>query len=209
MSDLAGVRPQLWERLDRWTNWVVLSRLRNSFLSRAITALSLSSLVLGNLLEVFARTGIDPFTLRLTFAGSLIFLLGYLMIGLWIPPEFGQQGEIYDHVKRMKEIADSDFVTSRLAMSNNLLERVNTWRSLQPPKPLIDFLTTTTSILKEKDSGFSDEEMAALFHADLSLRKHDSPARRLIAASIMMIGVACLALPTLRNVVKAIAAGAL
>ena len=131
------------------------------------------------------------------------------MIGLWIPPEFGQQGEIYDHVKRMKEIADSDFVTSRLAMSNNLLERVNTWRSLQPPKPLIDFLTTTTSILKEKDSGFSDEEMAALFHADLSLRKHDSPARRLIAASVMMIGVACLALPTLRNVVKAIAAGAL
>lgn len=194
----------LWEKLDGWTNWVVLSRHRNSFLSRAVTALSLSSLVLANFPLILI--GLEPFTLQLTFAGSLIFLIGYLLFGLWVPPEFSQLGEVHDQVRRMRDISDIEFIKSRLQLSANLIDRMNARHVLKPPQPLVNLLKKKVLSLKDKDA-VDQNEAAGLFHADLSLRKHDSPALRLATAGIIIVGVSCLAFSTIRNVLRVIASG--
>ena len=192
-----------WPKVDGWTTWVVLSRFRNSFFSRAVTALSLSSLVLANLPGLLARSGIDNFSLRLVFTGSLIFLLGYLLFLFWAPPEFSQSGEIYEHVQRMQSLADKEFVESLMNASTGLVDRARLRKTFVAPIALIKGLEEKAKALQGKNN-FEVGEMAGLFHADLALRQHDWPVRRLVIAAALVLGAACLAFPTIRNVLRAI-----
>ena len=119
---------KIWQWIDGKTTWIALSRLRNSFLSRAILALSLSALVLAHLSDLLERQGVDTQSLRFLFVGGIVFLLGYLLFAHWAPSEFGQPGELYDHVQRMGTVADVDFDKSRLEMAKGLKQRFSTRR---------------------------------------------------------------------------------
>jgi hypothetical protein len=148
--------------------------------------------------------------MRLTFVGSILFLIGYLLFGIFVPPEFSLAGEIHDHVRRMRDLADAAFVRSRLDVSEKLVERMGQWRAFKPPQPLMISLTQKVKELASKISGNADvsaDEAAGLFHADLSLRKHDAPVLRLTTALVMVLGIVCLAYSTGSNVLKALIYG--
>jgi hypothetical protein len=195
---------KLWPKLDGWTRWVRLSRIRNSFLARAVTALSMSSLVLSNLPAFIQRSGIDLFSLRLVFTGSLVFLIGYVLFAFCAPAEFNQAGEVHDHVKRMSDLADAEFIRSRLRLASGLAARMKARTGMKPPEALIHLLEAKITELTGREITLQDNEPAGLFHADLTLRDHDAPGYRLIVAGAMLVGGLCLLYPTARNVLRAI-----
>jgi len=201
MSKISTVWSTTWLKLDGWTTWVLLSRARNSFLSRSLTALSLSALAIANLPQLIGP--VDLFSLRLVLSGSLLFLLGYLFFVLCAPAEFAQSGEIHEHVRRMRDLADHDFVLSRIELSARLLDRMHRRTNLRAPEGLLKLLSEKINDIKD-NKGFEHEIPVGLFHADLALRQHDSPVLRLITAATLMIGAACLAFPTARNVLRAL-----
>jgi len=173
-------------------------------MARAVTALSMSSLVLANLPAFIQRSGIDVFSLRLVFAGSLVFLIGYVLFAFCAPAEFNQAGEVHDHVKRMNDLADAEFIKSRLGLARGLAARMKARKEMKPPVALIHLLEEKIAELRGKEADLQANDGAGLFHADLALRDHDAPIYRLVVAAAMLIGGLCLLYPTVRNVFRAI-----
>ncbi len=197
------ITEKVWRRIDDKTEWMVLSRLRNSFLSRALTALSLTALILANAPEALTQSGLDLPSMRLVFTGSAVFLLGYVLFGLFAPPEFAQPGEIYDHVSRMQVLSDDAFVASRLGMAKKLLERSRSKRPMAPPRHLTDLLSDRISGFEALEADARKDAAPGLYHADLLLRQYDAPPVRLLIAAALLTGLACLLYPTITNVLKA------
>lgn len=210
--------PELWKWIDGKITWVGLSRLRNSFLSRAILALSLSALVLAHLSDVLERQGVDTLSLRFLFFGGVVFLVGYLLFGLWAPSEFGQPGELYDHVQRMGTVADADFDRSRLDMAQLLCKRFTTKRRFGVPAGLLEGLRRSIQPAEDhfvKEDAKTDchgnkrppaalnaDVRAGLFHADMALRQHDFPIKRMLIWFVIVAGAVLLILPTTINALR-------
>ena len=185
--------------------WVLLSRLRNSFLSKAVSALSLSSLALANLPGFVLEQGDTPSSLRVVLAGALLFLVGYVAFFFLAPPDLREAGEIHDHVGRMAQIADREFIASRIRLAGPFLERSKGGLPRSVPFARWERLRQQVEHLRNVDPAtLGAEARAAFFYADLSARQHDWPDRRIAVAVALVVGAALMALPTAANVLAVI-----
>src|SRR3954464_2954756 len=96
----------LWAlaKLDARASWVQLSRLRNSFLSKALTAFSLATFGLSNFGGILHSIGVDISPLRYMFIGSILFLVGYVIVTIGTPVEFRETGDVFDIADKMAKI---------------------------------------------------------------------------------------------------------
>jgi hypothetical protein len=201
-----GLPLSIWTRVDPYITWVSLARVRNSFLSKAVTTFSMAALVLGNLGSQIEALGIDLWTTRVLLAGSGVFLIGYVLFAWLAPHEFRRGGELDELVSRMNSLADWSFFDSRRRLAARLLERSNAMRSLGPPKGAVAFLSAR---LKSAQALTEDANWTAsspgLFHADIDLRQHDRPRARILVACLLALGLILLLIPTVTNALKAMA----
>ena len=109
--------------LDARASWVQLSNIRDSFLSKATTAFSVATFGLANLAAPLGRLGVDLWQLRLLFPGSMLFLIGYLVMAIRIPLEFQGSRTLDEIVDRMSRVHTYTFLKSRLDMTRAMLDR--------------------------------------------------------------------------------------
>ena len=178
-----------------------LSRLRESFLSKAITATSIASLFIANSGSALSAIGINTTSLSQSFLGGLLFLLGYILYGFRVPQEFKIPGEIHEIVSRMQVLSDEDFFKSRVHVAENLLARMAGY-SWAAPVGSVEFLSGSLPSAGLQRVG-ATPLTARLFQADINLRRFDRPFSRIFVAVLMFGGIGLLAWPTLRNVVAA------
>jgi predicted membrane channel-forming protein YqfA (hemolysin III family) len=76
-----------WLETDRMA-WLSQAKLRDSFMSKALTSLSLATFALGNLAPLLSHLGVHIWKLQCLFIGAVLFLVGYLVVTFRIPPEF-------------------------------------------------------------------------------------------------------------------------
>lgn len=65
-------------RVDGRITWTALSQLRTSIVGKALTTISVVSLVLGNATDTLEKLGISTTSAHVTFWGSIVFVLGYI-----------------------------------------------------------------------------------------------------------------------------------
>lgn len=202
----AGLWGWFSRTLNSRTTWLALSNFSGSFLSRALAALSLSSLVLANMPDFIEASGIPMVSLNRMLVGSAFFLLGYLIFSMSRPPAFAQAGQQHEHVQRMLAIADVEYIKSKLDTAQRLSERIKKQRLLPPPVPVIDWLDRACGRVEAMVSkpDFKVGDAVGLLDVELEVRQYDRPARRLLVALLMLIGVSLLLYPTVGNVVAVI-----
>lgn len=191
----------LWSHRGEYANWLAIARLRSSFLSKATTALSLTTFALSNFTKLFVLLDIDPWRLRLIFCGALVFLIGYLLAAWRSPPEFKTATALDEIVSRMLVVSDFQFFKSRRWLATVLVEEIGTNRPRDLPRGYEDFLTeriAETAALQHWD----EREAATLYYADLNLRQFVKPRSRYLALLFLGAGCLLLLIPTLDSIVR-------
>lgn len=194
-----------WQTINGWISWTSLGRIRNSFLSKALTALSLAAFVLANAAPKLEEAGMDMDSARFVFWGGFVFLAGYLSFAVLAPIEFRRAGEIDEIVGRMGGLADWSFFQSRLLLATNLLQSMQGAVYFNPPEGAMMFLRQQIDIAKKLKSSDSWEDSAkSLYHADLNLRQYRRPICRMAVALLLAVGALTVIYPTLKNIVLAL-----
>jgi len=183
--------------VNKALSWVFVSKLRNSFVSKAFMAFSMTSMVLANTPESIEFIAGGLVTYRLVFTGSALFFLGFIWFGFSAPREFKNPGEIYEHVSHMQTYKSESFRKERHFLAISLLKSMSTvW--ISPPGGLIQTLATLTGTLSV-DGKFTEEDAAYLYGVDLELRSYRSPIQRLIVSLLLLLGIVLMGSPTLWN----------
>lgn len=187
--------------LGSLTNWLALSRLTGSFLSKALAAFSLATFCLANLGDLLTSLGIDLGRLQRLLAGSVLFLCGHVMVALRAPEELRGARTIDELVARMLVISNFAQFESRRLLTKAMVTRL----SAKPPGDIPDgTLTFASDSATKADTikAWDQSEAAALYHADLTLRQYDRPWQRWLAFSLISLGLALLLLPTAEAIVQ-------
>jgi hypothetical protein len=193
-----------WIQNDRIA-WPAQLKLRDSFLSKALTSFSLATFALGNIAPLLEKLGVDFWRLRCLFIGSVLFLLGYLVLTFRVPPEFRGGTSLNDIVRNMLTIQDRSFFESRRAMTISILQRLNVSRPFDLSDGVIQYARTHASPTTQITDDNWTQYAASLYHADIVLRQYDRPRTRLISLGLMAAGIVFLLVPTLDGVIRAVA----
>jgi hypothetical protein len=201
---LEDSRSWLLSRLDTKATWVWLSKIRDSFLSKATTAFSVATFGLANLAEPLGRVGVDLWQLRLLFPGSMLFLIGYLIVAIRMPLEFQGSRSLDEIVDRMFRVHTYSFYRSRVKMTEAMLDR---WKKGGEPC----WLRGPLEIAKEEVAGAAKvtedkwhEPARGLYYADVVLRQHDRRIDRAAALVCLGLGLVLLLIPTIVSVFRAV-----
>lgn len=194
----------LWRRLGDHTNWVSISRVSNSFISKATLAFSLSTFVLANFSDVLGSFGIHFVQFRLLLIGAILFMIGNIWVGITIPNELRGATSLDEIVFRMLRISDWHFYKSRHKMTATLVGRISGKEPFDLPEGPLRYARDQIAAPPNKDTWRENEAAAALYHADLTLRQYDMPIKRWIGISFLVSGALFLFVPTITNFVKAI-----
>lgn len=183
--------------------WVFLSNIRNSFFAKATSIFAFSSLILSNSDQVLEFFDFKPFELFLLFTGSVIFILGYILFWVFSPQEFRLSGEIHDHVQRMKNIEDVEFLKSRISMAQNMQNRLQGFSLFKVPQGIL--LDLQTQIKKAQKTKPVDLSLSAgVYRADLQARNFDFPIKRIVTAFPLLLGGLMLISTTIVNAFEVI-----
>lgn len=193
------------QKIIEWTQngvfgWVTLNRVRNSFLAKALTALSISSCVVANVPEFLAKIGFHVGGFKFVFFGSLIFLLGYIVTSWRMPPEFGGGPDIVTVVSNMLKIQDFNFFQSRLDLAKRLVERMEAKRPFDMSKHLLDWAKGQQTSASAVTVCTYTSSAPTLYRSELTLRQYDRPIWRAFAWVLLIVGVLFMLVPTLSNV---------
>ena len=184
-------------------DWITLSRFRNSFLSKATTILALSSLILSNSPKIVGWLELESWEIMVTFLGSMVFLIGYLLYSWKVPNEFRLGGEVHDIVQRMKLTEDQELLKTRRDKAKKLEQRVSSYKFLKFKEGATASLISINNEIAGEDP-IPVEKSISLYRADLQVRRLENPSARLVVFTIMLIGVILLFIPTLLNIVVVI-----
>ena len=184
--------------------WVSLARIQGSFVSRVLSALSLSALFISNVPDMLHDLGVTPWTITSIYLGSILFLAGYAFFLLDAPIEFRGGGEIVDHVSRMQILSGETFVEWRMTSAKHLFDDMTSHPDDRIPRGLAESLKRTLADLKALSADRRRAELPRLYQDDLALREHARPGRRLRVAFLFGAGAVLLALPTLWNVLRSL-----
>lgn len=189
---------------DGIIGWVSLNRVKNSFIGKILTVFTIGSFTLANFSGPMNLLHVDTTITKLVFVGSIAFLIGYLMITIWMPLEFRAGPEMLSIVGDMKKIESFDFFKSRRTLLSNLYNRLSEHRpfdlnndALKAIKGRIDKYNSVAETGYESSS-------ASLYQADLLLRQFDRPVIRVLSATFLGIGLALISIPTAKNLVRII-----
>jgi hypothetical protein len=194
-----------WQTINGWMSWIALGRVRNSFLSKALTAFSLAAFVLANAAPKLEEAGMDMQSAHFVFWGGFVFLAGYLAFAVLAPIEVRRAGEIDEIVGWMGGLADWNFFQSRVLLATNLLQSMQGSVYFNPPEGAMMFLRQQIGIAKKLKSSDPWEDSAkSLYHADLNLRQYRRPIYRMVVALLLAIGALTVIYPTLKNIILAL-----
>lgn len=105
-------------------NWPLLQRIANSFLSKIMTGTSFAVLILSNLKSMHLQRFFHTGSFQLTITGGLFLLVGYILVTIFIPPEFRASNSLNEVVLNMKNIEFVEFFNNRKEMLSNLVNRM-------------------------------------------------------------------------------------
>jgi hypothetical protein len=188
-----------------WGSWVNLSKVRNSFLSKATTAFSLATFGLANLAKPLNSIGVDVWRLKLLFIGSVLFLAGYVFLLIRIPPEFRAESDPDSVVDKMLRIQGWQFFQSRLSIIKSIIARYEHLRDLDYVKGPYTYAISQANAADTATIDNWKEYSSSLYHSDLLLRQFDYPISRMIILFLLIVGLILLMIPSLVGVYSAIA----
>ncbi len=200
VGDLMAVR---WQRLAEHTNWLALWVLRESFLSKVTTTFAFVTFALANFAEVLQTYGFELWRVRVLFIGAILFLSGYLVVGLRIPKELRSVVGLDEMVSRMVKISDLDYLNTRRTMAIALARRMEVDPPADLPDGPLQYVVTRTEETRSL-SEWNEQEARTLFHADLALRQYDRVKSRITAFGLLGLGLILLLIPTIYSVWQAI-----
>ncbi len=196
------VRGPLYMALDR-LSWTMLAGWRNSFLSKAIMALSISALFLANVVPVLREHGIKIPQMDRMFLGSVLYLLGCVIFAFRAQPQLSRGGEIHDIVARMKTLTDWNFFDGYRRMAKARMERIEQ-QGLYPIARK-GFLEKSSKAAEALTAGTINwiDQTAGLYQAYLQTLDLDRPIARACTAALLASGTALLFWPVAVNVFRA------
>lgn len=192
------------KRVALKATWVSLARVQGSYVSKVLSALSLSALFISNVPDMLHDLGVAPWTITSIYIGSVLFLAGYAFFHLDAPIEFRGGGEIVDHVSRMQILSGKTFVEGRMTSAKNLFDDVTSHPDDRIPRGPAESLKRTLADVEALCADRRRAELPRLYQDDLALREHVRPGRRLRVAFLFGAGAVLLALPTLWNVLRSL-----
>lgn len=185
--------------LDRLT-WLTLANWRDSFFSKAVTALSISALFLANAAPLLAQHGIALPQMTRMFVGSALYLAGCAAFALRVPSQLSRGGEIYDIVSRMKMLTDWSFFDSYRDMAEKGSTRIAGHHIYPPDKKC--FLTTRVDEAKQLTAETVNwiDQTAGLYQAFIEIRNYERPIARVVTAALLGAGTCILFWPVAVNI---------
>lgn len=192
-------------------DWLRLSRLRHSHLSRAASAVTVTAFLLSNA-GVFELLKLSPpVSIRIVFAGCLFFLIGYIICEFKSPPEFKFKAEIYEIIQRKLVVSDSQSL-------NNIIDVAT--KALNAIKPQQDTLRRRNEELfatiknldnnlkalgeKIKTETLNHQDVSGVYDDYLNLIKFDRRLARLSVTIFLCVGLGLMIFPTMFNVVAVV-----
>ena len=183
-------------------NWPLLQRIANSFLSKIMTGTSFAVLILSNLKSMHLQQFFNTGSFQLTITGGLFFLVGYILVTIFIPPEFRASGSLNEVVMNMKNIEFVEFFNNRREMLSNLVNRIKSAPPFDMSGDPIKIAQITLDRCKNIKATDWKDYSASLYLADLNLRQHDKPRTRMLAAGCLFIGIELATYSTIAGAAK-------
>lgn len=189
---------------SRWTDalvgrfgWEFIVRIRNAFVTKAITGISLSALALNSL--GFFEHLVDGALLnfKLTLLGSTIFLIGYLFSNLKTPYEFQTGFSVPQLVVQKTNISSPSYVEKTLSEAQSLTCLTRENRPFDLPDVHLDYLDECLRDMENMEESKAREVIGSLFDAELRVREWSQPKDRMICVALFGVGFLLIALPTL------------
>lgn len=169
-------------------SWVLLLRISQSFVSKIFSGISLSVFILSHTNKFYFFQNAD-FSFKIVIFGGLAFLLGYVVVAVYVPSEFRETLSVNDAVLRQKNIEYLRSFRSRIDMLESMVSRIS---NETPPDmsddPLI-FAKLSTKMARQATDSSWKETSAALYLADLNLRQFDNFRWRMCAFSLLTVGL--------------------
>jgi hypothetical protein len=208
MTDMRDFLVALPPKISASLTWTNINRLTGSFLSRAVTAWSLSILILTTLPDaVLDSTGLAASAAQM-FWGAAAFLTGYLAATVLQPAEMAGVRDILVSVAHMKSIEYEGFYQSRKEMLQSLCDRMQcasrpteaaSALALQALEHAELNQATLATTLPSNGRTWRDWS-AEVYHADLFLRQYDRKGRLLVSLALLAFGIILLISPVLPRV---------
>jgi hypothetical protein len=169
-------------------SWVLLLRISQSFVSRIYTGISLSVFFLAHT-ERFSFFRSADLTFKIMMFGGLAFLIGYVVVAVYVPSEFRETVSVNDAIVRQKNIEYYRSFSSRIDMLESMVSRITNELPPDMSKDPILFARISAKRARETTADNWKETSAALYLADLNLRQFDNFAGRMLAFFCLSIGL--------------------
>jgi hypothetical protein len=176
-------------------------------MAKATTAFSIATFGLANLATPLGRLGVDLWQLRLSFPGSMLFLIGYLIVAIRIPLEFQGSRTLDEIVDRMFRVHTYTFFRSRLHMTKAMLDRCEAKGAPEWMRGPVEYAKAEAAKGESAKEGQGDWQSLprGLYHADVNLRQYDRTIARAAALFCLFLGLLLLLIPTIVSVFRAMA----
>ncbi len=196
---------RLWllAQLDAKASWIQLANVRDSFLSKATTAFSVATFGLSNLAKPLGAIGFDLRNIRLLFVGSMLFLVGYLIVAVRLPLEFRGSRSLDEIVERMFRVHTYVFFNSRLKMTASLLKCFEGKDDIPWLRGPIEYTRSQIAAGANANNNNWHNSARGLYHSDVVLRQYNRPAARITALLFLAVGLLMMLVPTLFSVFRA------
>jgi hypothetical protein len=175
-------------RIKDTISWILLLRISQSFVSKIFTGISLSVFFLSHT-EQFAFFRNVDLTFKVMMCGGLAFLIGYVVVAVYVPSEFRETMSVNDAVVRQKNIEYYRSFVNRIDMLESMIARTNKDFPPDLSRDPLQFAEISVKRARESTSENWKETSAALYLADLNLRQYDNFSGRMLALICLTIGL--------------------
>ncbi|MBY6068807.1 hypothetical protein KUW17_18840 [Leisingera aquaemixtae] len=193
----------LLKLLEGKVGWAFLTKLRDSMVSKAISAITISTFILSNSPAFLSFFSDGSPKMMLVLFGGLVFLGGYVFCFIRAPSEFKSGRDIPTVIGQMLQVSTFQFFQSRVHLLEGLVDEVSQNSIADLPFGRIIYakerLATSAAAATERNWL---NYAGSVYDADLKLREFVDMKGRLICAALFSAGLLLITLPTLISVTQ-------
>ena len=180
--------------------WVFLTKLRDSLISKAISAITISTFVLSNYPDFLSfLSGSSP-KMLFVLLGGLVFVSGYIFCLLRAPAEFKGGRDVPTIVGQMLQVSTFEFLQSRMGLLDRMIKDPTVTRALDMPNGRLLYAQTRLASCVANATEQNWREFAgSLYDADLKVREFADVRGRFLCFFLFATGLLFITLPTLKS----------
>lgn len=183
-------------------DWITLKSLKNTFISRAIVAVSIASFALSNF-PIVPSISSWQWSAMSYFLGSILFLTFWVLVEFRIPIDFKNADSIDQSISSISNSHTFKSFNGRLGMLSAVYPILLNNRPIDLPVAFLQNAKLEMTHSVQASSSNWVNYSNSMYHAHLSLLNYDNHKIRYKALLLMLVGVSLMLFPIIVNVVRA------